>query len=108
MNLSPIPNRPFPGRPAGLSESAEPLVDLAETISGALDVTMMYHRQGVPGAISRCFLRAEAAHRLQEALSMLRRATDCESTTPGVPLLYSRPFSMPMPKRFGRKPPVRD
>lgn len=71
MNLSPIPDRPFPGQPAGLSESAEPLVDLAETIFGVLDVTMMYHRQGVPGAISRCFLRAKAAHRLQKALSML-------------------------------------
>ena len=71
MKSAPIPHREFPGKPVGLQPLAEPLVNIAALHEPRLHIAMEYHRQGVPGATSRCLLRQSAAERLTRALDAL-------------------------------------
>lgn len=71
MNHLPIPHKEFPGKPTGLQPVAEPLVDIAAFHEPRLRISMEYHRQGLPGATSRCLLRQSAADRLLQALVLL-------------------------------------
>ena len=80
------PDAPLPPAP----EAGEPVLDITDC-HPRIAYAASYLHMGVPGALTRCYVRKGVYERLCRALDLLPEAYSCASTTACAPSACSRP-----------------